>query len=319
VKTPKAASTAQDGTAYRNSQNSLISIVIVAGPKRKAELIRCIESIRKSNYKNYEIIVVNNSQEPVLLNAIRQKFPEVKGIEMIMNTGIYGFNIGFANARGDYILGIDDDCGLRENTLSCIAKSFAEKHPRVGVISGNIFNPLTEKWCMQSWIEQKVTLLACFPDGASVFKRSVFEKVGYYDEAFFCWQHGADLSIRCLGAGFEIHFDPEIVIDHYEQRVGFRKMRAFYDMRNLVWLNLKNFSLIFFPFLLARNTLSFLALPFKQRSLLASVYGLWGILCGWLTMMKPLQKRQVQSWKAQKIFIRHFVFDKHPVMKEETT
>ncbi len=289
----------------------LISIIIPAGPNRREELFRCISSIRTSSYKNYEIIVVNNSGRDGLMKEVHAAFPEVRPIELLINTGIYGFNVGFANAKGEYILGIDDDCGVRTDTLQQIRDCFAKKPDHVGVVTANIYNPLYKRWCMEPLVEHKIVNLCCFADGASVFRREVFQKAGYYDEAFFCWQHGADLSIRVLEAGYKIHFDKNIIIDHYEKQVGFRKNRAYFDLRNLAWFNVKNFSIVFFPILIARNMLSLCALPFKHRSIVALFYGLAGYVMGWLTMGIPLRKRRAASFVIQKTFVRHFVFGQH--------
>jgi GT2 family glycosyltransferase len=154
--------------------------------------------------------------------------------------------------------------------------------------------------------------LCCLADGATAFKREVFQRVGYYDDNFFCWQHGPDLSIRMLGAGYKIRFGDKIVIDHFEKHVGFRPLRAFYDFRNLAWLNIKHFSLVLLPLLLLRNFVSLCALPFRQKSLRAPLHGLAGYVVGWATFLTPLRKRRVPSFAVQKKFLLHFVFNRFP-------
>lgn len=295
----------------QQTKNSpLISIIILAGINRRKELFRCLDSIYESSYKNFEIIVLNNSTDPDLITQLNKNYPDVRTIELIINTGIYGFNVGFANAKGDYILGIDDDCGLRKNTLQNIVDIYASKQKEVKVITTKIYNPLYKFF----YEEDKDAIINrySFADGASVFKREVFEELGYYDETFFCWQHSDDFSIRLLSKGYKIHFDKNIIIDHYMVNVGLRKIRAYLDMRNSVWFNLKHFSLIMLPLLIARNLVSLIRLPIRHRSLVALIYGLTGYTKGWLTFYIPLKKRHVAPFELQKKFLKYYLFNQHP-------
>lgn len=288
----------------------LISVVIPAGLSREKELIRCLSSIYKSSYKNYEIIVVNNSTNSDLLVKINKIYPKVKTIELIVNTGIYGFNVGFANAQGDYILGIDDDCGLRKNTLENIVKTFKIKPKNVLVIAGYLYNPIY-KFFYESQ-KSNMTNRFSFADGGSAYKRELFQKVGYFDHDFFCWQHSDDLAIRLLNRGYKINFEKSVVIDHYEQKRGLRPIRAFLDSRNAVWFNLKHFSFFMIPFLIFRNLISISLLPIKQKSLRAFFIGVVGYITGWLTFYKPLKNRHVVSFDLQKKFLRYYLFNTHP-------
>src|SRR4030042_5827672 len=201
----------------------LISIVTVAGPNRKTELIRLINSVEKSTYKTFEIIVVDNSQNSKLSSVIQNKYPKVRFIIMTHNTGVLGFNIGFSNSKGEYILSLDDDCTVNPDTLENIAKTFPQKPDKVAVISTNIYEPPSKRFIFQNYLKQKATNLYISANMA-VFRKEIFAKIGYYDKDFFLWVHEDDLSIRILDAGFKIHFEPKIVVNHYlEPNRPFRK------------------------------------------------------------------------------------------------
>lgn len=296
-----------------DQKNPLISVVILAGPNRKKELYRNIRSIKLSTYRHFEIVVVDNSGTRELSEDIRKDHPDITVIDMTINSGIYGFNVGFANAKGRYILGIDDDCAVRKDTLEQIKETFAHASKSVAVISCNIFNPLYNEYCEKSKIDKNITWLYSFADGAVVFKREIFEKVGYYDENFFFMGHSDDLAIRILKAGYKIYFGKNIWIDHYQKTKTFRnKSVAFLTFRNAAWFNLKHFSLRYLPILLVRNSISFILLPFKQKSLIASLYGLTGYMSGWLTFYIAWKKREVAPQKIQKNFIIYYLTTKFP-------
>jgi len=73
----------------KKKKQILISIVIVAGPKRVKKLKALLKSIQQSNYKNYEILLVDNSQKPQLREIILKEFPEVRYFGMPGNLGVY--------------------------------------------------------------------------------------------------------------------------------------------------------------------------------------------------------------------------------------
>ena len=302
-----------DGTTKTDSprEDPLVSIVIPAF-NRKDELLRCLASIQESTYRNHEVIVVNNSEDPAVLQAVESRFPSVRTIDLHENTGIRGLNVGFENATGEYIFGIDDDCGVRPDTLEQIVKEFDRLPDNVGAIQCTIYNPLNETWPMRSTPERPLDDIVSIAEGSTAFKREVFERVGYYDDAFFCWQHGPDLSLRMLGAGYHIRFSDNVILDHYEKRATVRPRRAFLESRNMAWLNIKQFSPIFFPLLVARNLVSLLAIPIRQRSLFTGLCGLTGYLVGWLTFPGPLRKRRTASLGLQKSFILFYAFNRTP-------
>lgn len=290
-------------------QEPLISVVTVFSPKRTRELSRLIQSIRKSIYKKYEVIVVDNSQNSHLSSTITSKFPGIRLIVMPHNTGVLGFNIGFANAKGEYVLALDDDCTIRPDTLKNIAKVFPKKPKRIGVLSTNIYEPPTKRYIYQNYLQNKIVNLYTAANMA-VFRREIFAKVGYYDPDFFLWVHEDDLSLRILNKGYKICFDPRIVVNHYlKKNRPFRKSMAYFLSRNLVWFNIKHFSLRFWPLLIIRNLGTILLMPLKRRSLFALIYAVTGYVMGWLTFFVPLKKRKVVKPSLQKKFLKFYLFN----------
>lgn len=55
--------------------------------------------------------------------------------------------------------------------------------------------------------------------GASIIKKEVFEKIGYFDERFFMYFEDADFCLRAKKAGFTMAVDDSVVIEHYLENV----------------------------------------------------------------------------------------------------
>ena len=99
----------------------MISIVIPT-KDRKKQLLRLINSIEKSRYRNMEIIVVNNGGKLTVKNN------RIRLIQNISNQGLaFARKIGAEHAKGKYILFVDDDNIITENLLQNLVESL-EQH-----------------------------------------------------------------------------------------------------------------------------------------------------------------------------------------------
>ena len=73
-------------------------------------LLNCIESIFLCNYKNFEVIVVDNCSTDNSHNECKKKFEKIRLIENTQNLGYCeGNNVGIRNASGEYLLILNPD------------------------------------------------------------------------------------------------------------------------------------------------------------------------------------------------------------------
>src|SRR5919197_992869 len=97
------------------------SVTIVFLVHDRREQLR--ESMRRmlvdSDYDadRIDVVVVDNASTDGSAAMVRQEFPQARLIENATNAGVSGFNAGFAAARGDWVLALDDDCYLPPDGL----------------------------------------------------------------------------------------------------------------------------------------------------------------------------------------------------------
>jgi len=283
-------------------EKRLVSVIVLTCPERKKELWRCLTSVKNSSYNNIETLVVSNGCHPDLVKEIKSRFPEVNTILLPINSGCFGFNVGYLNAKGKYILSLDDDTSIKADTIEKIAKIFESKPKNVGIISPNAYNPKTKHYYSPLETKKPITF-----HGSSAFKKELFEKIGYYDADFFGPVFEDDFALRTVNAGYKIYFDKNIVINHYEKG-GWRKRQIFLNARNKAWLNIKHFFLIFFPLLIVRDLVWIFLLPYRKKSIKALYYGIIGYCSGYFNFLTPLRKRRVVSYETQKKFIKNYLF-----------
>lgn len=245
--------------------------IIIVNYNVKEFLKNLLHSIHKATQNlSIEIIVVDNASDDGSLEMIKEKFPDVI---LIANEKNFGFgkanNIGLEKARGKYILLINPDTLVSEDTFTKLIKFF-NSHPEAGMVGCKILNPdgTLQLACRRSfpgpWTSfTKVTGLSnLFPksklfarynltyldenqtyevDAISgsfmMFRKEVYEKVGGFDEQFFMYGEDLDLCYRVQKAGYKIYYVHTTQIIHYKgestKRSSLDETRVFYNAMHL--------------------------------------------------------------------------------------
>ncbi len=247
-----------------------ISIIIV-NYNVKEFLLNLIDSINKAAKGiSSEIIVVDNASEDGSVEAIEKNYP---GVILIKNKENLGFgkanNIGLERASGRYLLLINPDTIVKEDTLRKMI-SFFEEHPDAGMAGCKVLNPngTLQLACRRSfpgpWTSfTKVTgLSALFPksklfarynltyldenqtyevDAISgsfmMIKREAYEKTGGFDPQFFMYGEDLDLCYRIQQNGYKVYYFHGTEIIHYKgestKRSSIDETKVFYDAMHL--------------------------------------------------------------------------------------
>jgi len=100
-----------------NNSQPLVSIIILNYNAGQL-LLDCVNSIKKSNYSNFEIIIVDNLSNDQSHKKCKSKFPEVKLIENKENLGYCeGNNVGIRHATGKFIVIMNPDTEVSPSWL----------------------------------------------------------------------------------------------------------------------------------------------------------------------------------------------------------
>jgi len=228
----------------------LVSIVSICW-NRKADICESLKKIREIDYDNLEIILVDNHSEDGTIEEVEENFKEVKLIKMFKNIGIEAYNIGFKNAKGKYIIIIDDDSFPHKDAVKRMVEKF-EKDEKLGMVAFDVRNfynydavTMEEvKENADTKAEAKDYLMAFNGAGAGV-RRDLLEQVGFYPEEFFLYWNEQDTAFRILDTGYKIQFFSDVLSYHKYSPRNRESWRApFYYTRNAFWLIWKNYSLI---------------------------------------------------------------------------
>ena len=216
------------------SENPLVS-VIVLNYNAGELLLNCIESIKKSVYKNLEIIVVDNISTDKSQKACKEKYPDIKLIQNNENFGYCeGNNIGIREAKGDYIIILNPDTIVESSWIEELISAYNKFGD--GLYQPKFFS-LDEKLVLQSTgnmlhifgfgfardkgkiSEEKMEAIEKinYASGTCLFtSKAVLDKVGLLDPFLFLYHDDLDLGWRAAQIGIDSFYVPKSIIYHAE-------------------------------------------------------------------------------------------------------
>jgi len=217
-----------------NNQIPLVSIIILNYNSGEL-LLDCVESILKSDFKNYEIIVVDNNSKDKSHLLCKEKFEEIKLIENSKNFGFCeGNNIGVRNARGEFIIIINPDTTVtptwineflnaqKENGDGIYQPKIISLEDKKTILStGNMihlfgFGFARDKGNLKTKNVENVEKIT-YSSGTCIFTtKKLFEKIGMFDSFLFLYHDDLDLSWRASMQKIDSFYVPTITVFHKE-------------------------------------------------------------------------------------------------------
>src|SRR3954449_7373423 len=96
----------------------VLSVVVVTWNTRDLTL-RCVESVlTHTRTPDLELIVVDNASTDGTAAALRERFPDIRIIEMGENVGgPVGFNVGMREAAGEVLLLMQNDGYVADDVI----------------------------------------------------------------------------------------------------------------------------------------------------------------------------------------------------------
>ncbi|MBK5290826.1 MAG: glycosyltransferase family 2 protein [Acidobacteriia bacterium] len=217
----------------------LVSVVVVNW--NRCNLLRaCLESIRHQTGVRLEVIVVDNGSEDGSLEMVLQEFSGYPGfnVRTISNSDNRGFcaanNQGIALAQGEWIALLNNDAEAEPDWLAQLLKVTLDR-PETGMVACKILvheDPTR--------IDKAGHLIyldgqnrgrgtgqidrgqfdrieeVLWPDGcAALYRRSMLEEIGGFDEDFFAYADDAELGMRGRIAGWSCIYTPHAVVRHH--------------------------------------------------------------------------------------------------------
>jgi GT2 family glycosyltransferase len=205
-----------------------LASVIVLNWNGMTFLRTSLSSLTSQTYPDYEIVFVDNGSTDNSIEYVRQNFPAVN---IIKNAGNLGFstgnNIGFKNTKGKYVITLNNDTKVQSNFIEELVR-IAESDRKIGSVGCKIlqfdgtiqygpkftnrFGLIISAHKPESYDNFSFTLANCAC--ACLYRRSVIEKIGGFDEYFWTDWEDHDLGLRINLCGSKNAYTPKTTVLH---------------------------------------------------------------------------------------------------------
>jgi len=184
-----------------------------------AELsLACLESIFKYCSQvgsSWEIILIDNNSRPGDLEKINNRFGT--RIKIIANQKNLGFaaanNQGAKLASGEYLFFLNSDTLINRDILTPLKDVFQQEE-KVGIIAPRLLLKNGAEQAYAYGLQKNSQELAWVSGAALIIRKSVFEKIGGWDEKYFMYFEDVDLCRSTLKNAYKIKRLDSIAVTH---------------------------------------------------------------------------------------------------------
>jgi len=249
------------------NENPLVSVIIVNYNGRTL-LEKCLQSLMKNTYQNFEVILVDNNSEDDSIEFVKNTYPSVIIIKLEKNYGFaYPNNVGVKNTKGDFLLFLNNDTEVTPNFLNELVKT-AQKDSEIVILQslllrkngdvdscGDFIDNLGRAFHSKKIPEGVEPILSA--RGASMMvRKEKFVALGGFDEEFYFSYEDVDLGWRAWIWGYKVVLVPTSVVYHHSGKTvqQLRSELIFHGVKNSIIICFVNFEFhIFLKSLLVMN------------------------------------------------------------------
>lgn len=213
------------------------SVAVVVPNWNGEDLLKeCIDSLLAQSLKNILIIVVENGSidsSMTILNSYKKRIVVLPQKKNLGFTGGVNVGIRYAMEQGvDYITLFNNDAIAEKDWLKQLCAAL-DKHEDAGIVTSKILIQRTGR--LDSTGDWYTTTGLPFPrgrdevdkgqyddkqivfgasGGASMYRASLFQDIGIFDEDFFAYYEDVDVSFRAQLKGWKVRYEPAAIVYH---------------------------------------------------------------------------------------------------------
>ncbi|WP_054742710.1 glycosyltransferase family 2 protein [Cellulosilyticum ruminicola] len=228
-------------------------------------LKQCIDSIYTQTYNDYELIIIDNASTDGSYEWVKQ-YNDINYKRLDRN---YGFsravNEGIKLAKGEYVLLLNNDTKLCQNFLEEMLKVI-EGNPRIFGVSSkmiqyhkkSLIDDAGDEYTVIGWPykrgdgrsinefkKEENIFSACA--GAALYRKRIFDQIGYFDEKFFAYMEDIDISYRANIYGYKNVYAPRAQVYHIGSATSggiYSEFKLNISARNSIYVPYKNMPLL---------------------------------------------------------------------------
>ena len=199
----------------------------------------CLDSIRKIDYSNYSVVVIDNGSVDDSVKMVNENFPEVDILKLKDNYGFAGgYNRCFTQLRDEFfefVLLLNNDTEIDSNILSSFiqakekygdnnlygGKIFYKNHPeKIWYAGGNVnlkYAKISHRGIRQTDSEEySKPMQTDYITGCCLFtSMEIMNQLNGFDELFNMYGEDVDLCLRAKAEGINCYYWPDAKLWHH--------------------------------------------------------------------------------------------------------
>lgn len=208
--------------------------VVIPNWNGLSHLPGCLSALAAQTFTDFEVVLVDNASSDGSVQWVRERHPEVRIVERSDNGGFSkAVNAGISATQGEYVALLNNDTVADAGWLEALVEALDE-HAAYDFAAAklvlfddperlNAAGDIYALWRLAGanrgigdpvarYDRMERVLGACA--AAVLYRRTLFDAVGLYDEDFFLISEDTDLNLRSLIAGKRCLYVPTALVWH---------------------------------------------------------------------------------------------------------
>ena len=227
----------------------------------------CISELKAQlNEISFHMIVVDNHSTDGSIELVQEKYPEVEVIPLDEN---YGFckavNVGIKAAKTPYVILLNNDTKVLPGFVKNLYDTI-NRNKKIFSVSSMMIQAKKKEWiddagdyyCALGWAfargkdkpikdyETSCEITAACA-GAAIYRKQIFEIIGYFDEAHFAYLEDIDVGYRARLYGYKNIYQPKAKVYHEGSAASgsrYNEFKVKHSSRNSIYIIRKNMPLV---------------------------------------------------------------------------
>lgn len=193
----------------------------------------CMDALLAQSMPDFDIIVVDNASTDGSIEVVEEEYKSAIVKKLDQNYGFsHAVNVGIAMTKTKYLILLNNDTKVDKDFVAELVKAISAHDDTFSVSSKmlqmsnpDIIDGAGDLYCALGWAfslgkdkskdkydKEAVVFSAC--GGASIYRKDIFDQIGYFDELHFSYLEDVDVGYRAKIMGYKNRYTPKAIVYH---------------------------------------------------------------------------------------------------------